>query len=49
MSFKNLKKIDIFRPKTPEADDYYEDFTSSAENIKKVIFVFNLFPERNIP
>ena len=37
MSFKNLKQIDIFRPKTPDEDyEDYEDFKASVENSQKV-------------
>ena len=47
MSFKNLKQIDIFRPKTPDEDyeeyEDYEDFKASVENSQKVIFVFLWF------
>ena len=42
MSFKNLKKIDIFRPKTPDEDfEDYEDFKTSVENSQRVIFSFS--------
>ena len=47
MSFKNLKQIDIFRPKTPDEDyeDYedYEDFKASVENSQKVTFLSSIF------
>ena len=42
MSFKNLKKIDIFRPKTPDEDfEDYEDFKTSVENSQRVIFSYS--------
>ena len=43
MSFKNLKQIDIFRPKTPDEDyEEYKDFKASVENSQKVFFSLNI-------